>query len=110
MLVDAVREVMKKGGVSFAELARLEGFTGDLSIASSANENIVFWSGLSREAVDAINQIRKEGEYEMVPTPVMVYMIDGMMLDMPLVKRNVKYKKPHWLPVAFNPVKKRASK
>jgi hypothetical protein len=92
--------------VSFAELSRLDGFKGDLSMCSGDNENIVFWSGMSEEAYLAIEQIRKEGEYEMVPTSVMVYMVDGMMLNMPLVKRKTRYKKPHWLPVAFNPVRR----
>jgi hypothetical protein len=107
MLVDEVREVMKRGGVSFAELSRIEGFNGDLSLCHGTYNNIVFWVNMSREAIDAIHQIREEGDYEMTPTPFMVYLIDGMALDLPLVKRRTNYKKPHWLPVAFNPVKRR---
>lgn len=110
MLIDEVREVMKRGGVSFAELSRLEGFAGDLMLCHATYNNIVFWVNMSREAIDAIHQIRQEGEYEMVPTSMMVYLIDGVALNMPLVKRRVNYKKPHWLPVAFNPVKRRRRK
>jgi hypothetical protein len=43
MLIDEMREMLKQGGVTFVELSRIDGFTGDLTIYSGENENVVFW-------------------------------------------------------------------
>lgn len=106
MLIDEMKALMSRGSTSFAELAKLEGFEGEFGIASEGNENVVYWVNMSQEAVDAIMQIRAEGEYKMVPAPLWVYAVDGRLLTMPRVTGDYRYKKPHWLPVVFNPVKK----
>ncbi len=31
----------------------------------------------------------------------MAYALDGEVLNMPVAKKAVQYKKPHWLPVIF---------
>lgn len=102
MLIDEMRAELQKNYVSFAGFARLEGFGGDMAMHRSDNENVVLWSGMSREAVEAVKKILGEGEYEMRRTQMLVYAIDGRIPKLPIahsLKR--KYKKPHWLPVVF---------
>jgi hypothetical protein len=38
---------------------------------------------------------------DITPTPFLTYLADGRALDLPLVKSNRQYAKPHWLPVAI---------
>lgn len=106
-LLDTIRETLKTDNVTFAELARLPGFNGDLmiSITSDKVANMILWANMSEEAVDAIETIRQEGEYQVVPTTPLTYIIDGCALAMPLAKSKRRYKKPHWIPVVFKRVK-----
>jgi hypothetical protein len=94
-----VRAMLDKAGEP--ELSRIDGFKGDLEWLNSYDR--LLWSGISQEAVDALNSLLKAGEVHMKPTMPLVYMCDGVMIRLPTVKRAVKYKSPHWLPVVFNP-------
>ena len=94
------------GGVSFVELSRIEGFT-DLTesayeILFPGNDTIVLWSGISKVYVDALKELRDEGVYHYWPTSLLVYHVDGKMLNMPIAKSNRKYKQDRWLPVVLN--------
>ena len=102
-LLDAIREKLKDDSVTFAELSRLPGFNGDLSMCIDGDRasGIVLWSSKSREAIDAIETIRKEEEYELRPTAQLTYLIDGACLNLPLAKAMRHYKKPRWIPVVF---------
>lgn len=102
-LLDEMREVLRQDHVTFAQLSRLPGFAGDLAmlVNSPRASNIVYWDGLSQEAVDGLEIIRREGEYEIVPTVSLTYLIDGMAMTLPIAKRARHYKKPHWMPMVF---------
>jgi hypothetical protein len=102
-LIDRVLGVLKNDNVSFAELSRLDGFSGDRAILLEDDKmsNIVLWPSISAEAADVVRAIIAEGEYEVKPTVVMTYVIDGVVPQMPLVKRARHYKEPHWLPCVF---------
>jgi hypothetical protein len=91
--------------VTFVELNRISGFKGELGLVREGDDysNIFLWSGISKEAAQAINDLQKEKKIHMVPTPSLTYLIDGKMLQLPIAKRARHYKKPHWLPVVFNP-------
>lgn len=98
----AIREMLRlRNHVSFAELSRIEGFKGRLTLCAEASPNIVLWNGISQEAADILEDLRKSGVFEYRPASWMVYLTDGMALNMPMVKRNVKYKTPHWFPVTL---------
>jgi hypothetical protein len=98
-ILDLIREYRN---VSFAELSRrIDGFKGDLEWMNSYGW--VLWAGISQEAVDAINSLMKADEIHMQPTTPLVYLCDGVMLKLPVAKRAVKYKNPHWCPIVFNP-------
>jgi len=94
-----------RGGVSFVNLSNAfprDFRDGDYKMMSSDRSNIVLWNGVSQLGADAINYTREKLGLEMVPTQAITYLIDGITLNIPLVKSNRNYKKPHWLPVTFS--------
>lgn len=99
-LIDQIREILVRDHVSFAELSRLPGFRGDWSIGVP-DSNVIFWTGMSEEACAAIETIRQEGVYELAPTVLLTYLVDGTTLNLPLVKSRRKYKTPRWAPCVF---------
>ena len=45
-------------GVSFVNLCeKVEGFSGDLAMVSGTNPHIIYWNGVSKEAIDALSEI-----------------------------------------------------
>ena len=98
---EAIREKLRKNHVSFADLRDIDGFQGEFVIASSINHNVIFWSGISAEASDILNEMCQAGEFEYQPTTPLTYLIDGAMLSLPQVKSKRNYKTPHWLPVVL---------
>src|SRR5258705_13215248 len=101
-LIDRIRDYLKVGAVSFAELSRhVDGFDGEGVLAVDAN-NIVLWAEISYEAADAVRQLLAAGDCYAEPASPLVYMLDGFSLNLPLAQRAVAYKTPHWLPVTLN--------
>lgn len=93
--------IKRRGHVSYAELSRdIEGFNGDFE--DQLKPNLILWSGLSLEASIAIDELVKERAININAASALVYMIDGIMPNLPIAKRVQAYKKPHWLPVTFN--------
>jgi hypothetical protein len=96
--------------VSFMELSRLEGFKGEYDYLVNGDKNIVYWCGISKDAVEAIHEL--VGEEKINPSPCtsmlgglpLVYLCDGGCLRLPLAKKppHGGYKKPHWLPIVYN--------
>lgn len=94
-------------GVSFAELdyefkkAGLE-YKGDYVVQSNKLENIVFWHGWNKEAAEAIQELLKDDVLRLEPCQPFIYMIDGVLPDLPIAKREMSYKAPHWVPCVMN--------
>jgi hypothetical protein len=105
MIIDAIRKLLPRDNLTFAELMRLEGFAGDqeLVLTAAATSNIVLWAGLSAEAADALKVLLEAGECHFRPTSPLTYLCDGMMLKYPLVKRSRHYKTAHWAPCVLKP-------
>jgi len=117
MKQDILDYIRKLRSVSFANLENdIPGFKEDPPAAdgtvarmlSGRDHNIVFWSGMSDEGLKALNDLCDEKLIEMTPTSFLTYLIDGRHLVMPIVTRPPKrgYRKPHWLPVVFNPMER----
>ena len=90
--------------VSFAEIVRrFEEAKGELSLVSTTYKNIIYWQGLSEEAVNAFVELVREKRIFMHYTsqPRLLYMVDGALVSLPLVKRARNYSKPHWLGVTL---------
>lgn len=95
--------------VTFVELQRkFEPYfetTGSFEIANAAR-NIVFWQGLSEKLVQLLLELGREKQlfYHPAGQGALVYFVDGACLKLPIVKRAVSYKTPHWLPVCLRTV------
>ena len=96
-----ILDCIKKGGVSFVELAReVPGFKGDYQIRNE--HNWVFWAGLSVDAANTLHELEMDGLIEKHPCDAIIYVMDGGWLQLPLVKTARTYKKPHWMPVTYS--------
>ena len=93
--------ISRSGGpVSFVQLCRgIKEFNGEYEM--SFKNNMVLWDGLSETAILAINQLKDENKIIIKASVTLVYLMDGGRMKLPVVKRNIKYKRRHWLPVLF---------
>jgi hypothetical protein len=102
IMCDHIRQALKLDHVSFAELSRIPGFNGDLAWCLPGYDNIVVWNGMSQVAGDALRQMQKVGEFHFhAASSLLVYVLDGVVLNLPIAKATQQYKKPHWLPVVL---------
>ncbi len=93
--------IKASNGVSFVELSRnIDGFNGDYEF--HAMNNLIVWADMSIEAVNSIQELCKEGRIIPIKAQSLIYMIDGMGLNYPIAKKEISYKKPHWMPTVFN--------
>lgn len=105
-LIDRMRELIRsRDYVSFVEFSKLEGAKGPYELMFRPLGNTMLWGNLSEEFCDAYDTMIHNDEMHMVPTVLMVYLIDGAGYDLPIAKGLRKYKTKHWLPVTFRPGK-----
>jgi hypothetical protein len=95
-----IREQLNKDHVSFAELSRLDGFKGEMALFFE-DKNIMLWPKLSEEAVEILDRLRGAGEFHYHPTLPLIYLVDGVSLNMPIAKSDRHYSEMHWLPVVL---------
>lgn len=98
--------INKNDAVSYVELQWLfeqngYDYRGDVMTCSDQNEHVVFWSGWNEDTFDMMGELIHEGLVHREPTDTLTYLIDGAMMDFPVVKRNADYKTDHWLPAVF---------
>jgi hypothetical protein len=96
-----IRECLERDYVSFAELRRINGFTGDNCLYMNKIRNVVLWTEMSDEASECIVRLLEDGFCHLHPATPLVYLADGARLSMPTVKSLRHYQKPHWFPVTF---------
>jgi hypothetical protein len=92
--------VASRGGVSFVELWAIDGVRGDCQM--DLRPSITIWAGISRFAIEAINELMSEKRLVMKPTGPFVYYLDGCVLKHPIAKQIRDYKTQRWLPVTFS--------
>jgi hypothetical protein len=97
------------GGVSFAELRRhvpdfrSEDPGGGFALGEW-DRNVLIWPGMSKAASAAIDELVAEAKIYFKSTSLLVYLVDGLTLQLPLAKPGIrKYKSRRWLPVAIYP-------
>ncbi len=98
--------VKQRPGTSCIELRELlPWFSGDLMWTSKEDPNVVFWSGVSQEFIDAFREAEGLGLVHLEPAHVLTYLVDGGGLKLPVVrgKSKVPHKTPHWLPLVLVP-------
>jgi hypothetical protein len=96
----------KHPGMSFVEVERIfdeHGFDykGTLAICHLEYANIIIWKGWNKDATELLGALL-EGPMEMVPTNVLTYVADSKLLAIPLAKKAINYKHPHWLPMTLS--------
>jgi hypothetical protein len=87
--------------VSFVDLMALPGSAGYYEVSIKAM-NWVYWGNVSYDLCMALHELQSEGLIEYDLTDPMTYVIDGITINLPLVRKDVKYKSPRWLPVVLN--------
>ena len=101
--------VLSTDHVSFAELGNRFGAAfrdaGESGAELCKGDNVVLWSGLTPEAVEAICGLLNDGELEISPCGPLVYLLDGVTLSLPILKRPPRkpLTKPHWVPAVLRP-------
>jgi hypothetical protein len=95
--------VRRRDHVSFAQLQELPGFRDGRGLAWTMAERptIVLWCGLRTGAYRALARLCDRDVLVMEHVPVLVYVADGALPDLPVARTLRRYKRPHWLPVAF---------
>jgi hypothetical protein len=93
-------------GMSFIELRNIlerhgVDCNGGFFMHSRVNSNIIFWAGMSKEFVDFVLELEHSNQLIPRACSLLIYMADGGMLRLPLLKRNIKVKNPHWTPIVF---------
>jgi hypothetical protein len=94
-----------RSGVSFVELAQIDGFAGEhqMVLGADGTSNIILWSSVSLEAAAALRELMRAGKITIKPTLILTYLIDGCTLNLPVAKSTKRqYRKPRWLPVTFD--------
>lgn len=98
--------ITRNSGTTYAEIERVFNmngypFKGNLLSCSNRCENVVLWSGWTKDAFLIISDLLESGLIHREPCRTLLYMIDGKALTFPVVKRFMQYKTPHWLPTVF---------
>ena len=96
--------VSKRGRVTVEAIRReFEAARGELSWESRNFENVVFWRGLSQEAIKALEELLEEKAILMHPASLREYVAgDGWaMLLLPVAMSGRSYASPHWRIVAL---------
>lgn len=98
-------------GTSFVEIERIfeqNGFDykGDLAITSERHENLIFWNGWNKQAIDVLEELLYNELIVRKPTQTLMYFIDGKVLDMPIAQHYKKRENPCWFPISFSVNKK----
>jgi hypothetical protein len=97
------------GGVSFAELSGIKGFGGDIWYGFP-EKNIYYWFSCSRNAVDALDELLREGKMELRGTTRLVYFAGNIRPKYPIAKQKRRYTTTRWLPALLYPVASRRLK
>lgn len=100
---DAIlRCIAESGCATFVRLCReVPGFAGDREISHPTISNLILWRGISAEAIDALEFLKREKKLHFQPTTRQQYDFDGAVLAFPVAKRlsGQDLAKLHWYPV-----------
>ncbi len=94
--------IYRTGAMTFAELVKF--YPGDLTGTENIEierYKIVLWQNVSEDLKQALNELQEEYAVKYVPCDMILYILDGMTLDIDIVKSIPAggYKESRWLPV-----------
>ena len=92
-------------GITFGELARLDGFSGEY-MYGSVDHNQFFWFACSEEAIDALAFLTTERivtfrRMSALEADMLAHTGQFMPVQ-PIVTEEKKYDTPHWVPVVLD--------
>lgn len=100
----AVDYITEYDHVTFVELRKVWAAhiqaDGNHAIVLGNNPNVILWVGVSDRFCGLYDLLLKQG-VTLEPGSYLAYLIDGGTLNLPVVKRVMTYKTPHWLPVVL---------
>ena len=101
-IVDYIRD---NPGTSFREIERIfeeNGFDykGEHCFYLPGFPNIIIWGHWNKKAINLFNSLR--GILIPEPAQPLLYVVDGVIPDLPIATDALQYETPHWLPVIFS--------
>lgn len=102
-LREDIIDFCQRDHVSFVELKKNfpEMFDGEHAICFPDYSNLIVWQGLSQDGAELILSLVNERKLFLLPSNPLVYAIDGALVNMPMAKRILNYKNPHWIPMVL---------
>jgi hypothetical protein len=69
------------------------------------DKNIILWTGMSKEMVAAVLELRQGKVVHLLPCPELNYLDDGEALNLPIARRPPPngYATTHWAPSVLHP-------
>lgn len=83
---------------SFKELAYGD-LIWTLETQNDKDSNIVILQDINQDCVDAFNEFKKEKIVVMTFCNILTATADGIVYKLPLPKKRIVYKEPHWQPI-----------
>ena len=71
-------------------------------IASSKYPNIIIWQSSNKLLIDAFYELDDQHKLKLEPAHESVYVMDGLVPNMPVAKSARNYEEYHWYPVTFS--------
>jgi len=92
--------------VSHAELAdKFEGSKGNNTLLINKKyDNIVIWDGISKKLINILGALKQKKKISTSPCSPLIYILDGVLVNLDIATKLKKYKKPRWLPVTYSAV------
>jgi hypothetical protein len=107
VVLEYIRENERVSYVEIENIFKKCGFDyeGNLDLVNANCNMVIFWGGWSADAFKMLSELKQAGAIYSSPTQLLTYLSYGKTLNYPLVRKDIQYKKPHWLPTVFRPQK-----
>jgi len=70
--------------------------------ASNKFPNIIIWQSSNKLLIDATYELNSQDKLKLEPSHESVYVMDGLVPNMPVAKSARNYEEYHWYPVTFS--------
>jgi len=101
---DIIKYVKNYPDCTFSELVFSLSKSYEISgkMALYLRENLILWEGCTSDFNNAMSELINSSQITLVPLSeqkaLLVYSYSGNIINLPIAKKVMDYKKPHWLP------------
>src|SRR5574343_1370316 len=93
-----IKDIETNGGTDHGFMSRITNYSGDQDMVDTVH-NVVFFSGISEEATEALSEIMKEGKYKFYRASNLDVISYPTIPNIPMAyKANHKYKELRFYP------------